>query len=311
MTKKIRLVFIGTGSAAPFNLKRMPCIALKYLHDLLVFDIGECCQYGLLEKRLKPVKSNLVILITHFHADHVAGIPTFLHTLKMSNRQKEIIIVGPSGLRQFITGIFSIYQLEKVPFPVKLLEVNSINNKTKIIENENYEIFAFPTKHHIPSIGYIFKEKDRKLFDEKKAELLGIPRTKVRKHLLDGKEIRLEDGRLIKPEDVIKGVKKGVTIGYTGDTKFFPDLIKFLEGVDILISEATYLEKTEKAEAEERFHLTAKQAASIAKEIKAKKLILTHISSRYKDLTVILDEAKSISGKFNVIIPNDGDELYL
>ncbi len=321
MPKPIIVHFIGTGAAAPFNDKLFPCIALRYDNYLILFDVGEGCQFGLFRKKIHPVKSHLIVLISHFHADHTVGLVGLLHTLKISGKGDVITIIGPNGLREFIQNIKEVFLLSKTPYKLALIEIDTSNirmGETIIIYEEmNFVVKAFKTIHDVPSIGYIFEERRIVKFNAKKAEMLGIPRTSIRRKLLEGKEIKLSDGRIIRPEDVIE-IMPGRKIVYTGDTRPLYECIPILKNADLLIHDATFLRKHDIERAEKRYHSTIEEAIEIAKKANARILALVHISPRYRREEIreavqkMLDkiiEKGEVPPK--IILPEDGESLVI
>lgn len=314
MPPPIKIYFHGTGGTTPFNLRKMPCITLKYEAYMVQFDFGEYCQYSLIQAGVHPFRSNLFILISHFHADHVGGLPTFLHTFKMVNNQKQknITIVGPVGLRTFIRGILSLFGLDDVINQLHLIEVDPQKNGIiRVVGTRKFEIYVFKTLHNVPSIGFIFKEKDYKKFNVKKAEEMGIPRSAVRGKLVSGLPIRIK-GIEIRPEEVVITVP-GRKIIYTGDTKVILDLKDIIHGADLLIHEATFLKSTHDKHADERFHATIEDVCRLAVEAKVKRLALVHISPRYSDMLDKLNDIAEeiVNKKLELIIPSDGDVIEI
>ncbi|MEX0568988.1 MAG: MBL fold metallo-hydrolase [Candidatus Njordarchaeota archaeon] len=312
MPPPIRIYFHGTGGTTPFNLRKMPCITLKYESYVIQFDFGEYCQYSLIKSGIHPFRNELYILITHFHADHVGGLPTFLHTFKIVNNRKEITIIGPVGLRVFIHTILNLFGIDDIIGMLRLIEIEPKENVAeKVIETKKFEIYVFKTLHNVPSIGFIFKEKNYKKFDVKKAEILGIPPGTIRGKLMRGLPIIL-NGKEIKPEDVVM-ILPGRKIVYTGDTKVIASIRNIIQDADLLIHEATYLKSTHSKHAEERYHATVEDVCKLAIQAKVKRLALVHVSPRYSDiLDMVQKTAKEIiDEKLELIIPSDGDTIEI
>ncbi len=312
MPPPIKVYFLGTGGTTPFGLRKMPCVAVKYEQYLVQFDFGEYCQYSLLEFGLHPFRSKTYILLTHYHADHVGGLPPFLHTLNIAGGKERITIVGPEGLQDFIESVLNIFGIKEVMKRLRLVEVRFKEYwYERIIEEKKFELYAFQTYHNVPSLGYVFKEKDMRKFDEERARVLGIPRGPIRGRLLRGLPVRLGN-KIIRPEDVTK-VVSGRKIVYTGDTTTCSKFPEVFRNADLLIHEATYLKCKHGKLAEERFHATVEDACIVAKTSGVKRLALIHLSPRYSELLEEVREiAQSILGSsVELILPIDGDVITL
>lgn len=312
MPPPIKIFFLGTGGIAPFSLRRMPCIALKYEGYLILFDFGESCQFSLIEKKLHPFRSKTYILLSHLHADHVGGLPTFLHTCNLTQITRPLTIVGPDGTRTFLETILDTFGISNVMDKLRIVEADPEDNQCQIVAKErDFTISTFRTEHSVPSLGYIFQERDFRKFDEEKAAQYNIPRTRIRRLLLVGKQIEIS-GRIIDPDDVTIKVP-GRKVIYTGDTRPLKHLIEIAKNADLLIHEATFIKEHEYL-AEARDHSTIEDAIDIAARARAKILALVHISPRYAEkINTITDYAKSLSASLGIklIIPSDGDEIII
>lgn len=319
MPQPIKIVFIGTGATAPFNLKKMPCIAVKSGRDLILLDLGECCQIGILKHKLHPVRSNLYILLSHLHVDHISGLLGFLHTLKLASKEGDVWILGPSGTKKIIEDIIETFVDDPLPFRILIREINLNKSFEHVLTTSYFRIFGFRTTHDVPSIGYALIERTKPKFNAKLADNLGIPPSK-RKELLLGKTITLPNGKIVSPKDVLLPPPVGRKIIYTGDTRpiYNSTILDLFKNCDLLIHDATYIRERHETLAEERFHSTIEDAIDIALITNTKKLALFHISSRYKDRSIIQDIAiKYLKNKKNekttleVLIPDDDDVLML
>jgi ribonuclease Z len=230
------------------------------------------------------------IFITHMHGDHVLGLPGLLQTMALLDREKRLDVYGPLGIKRFLEGIRETVQFV-LTFPV---EIHEIQRKGIICEEEEYFVQAVWANHVIPSLAYAFIEKPRpgKFYPEK-AKALGVPEGPLWSKLQHGKKVKLSNGRIIKPEDVAGPPRPGRKIVYTGDTRPFKGLAKFASNADLLIHDAT-LDNEMAERAEEDGHSTPEQAARNAKKAKVKQLILTHVSARYDDASILLEQARKI-----------------
>jgi ribonuclease Z len=174
------------------------------------------------------------------------------------------------------------------------VEIHEIFEPSTVCQEKDYVVETVWAKHVIPSLAYALVEKPRpgKFYPEK-AKALGVPEGPLWGELHHGKEVRLPNGKIVKPEDVMGPRRPGRKIVYTGDTKPFRGLVKFAANADLLIHDAT-LDDTLAGRAEEDGHSTPSQAATIAKKAKAKKLVLTHISARYDDASLLLEQARKL-----------------
>jgi ribonuclease Z len=286
----IEITFLGTSSGIPDKRRGHPAIVLEYsseTKDYLLFDCGEGTQLRLMMAGISFMKINK-IFITHWHADHFAGLIPLLATMNLEKRKKELKIFGPEAGR-FVKNILELGYFG-TRFPIIPIDVKFIGDEiNKIDETKDYEIFSIPTLHTVPSVAYCFKEKDRYSINLNKLKELGLSRGPWLKKLKrDGKanfkggEVRIED---------VADIKKGLKVVYTGDTKPCDNVIKISENADLLIHDATFIEEDE---AVGKSHATVKDAAEIAKKANVKELILTHFSRRYANIKDLEAGAKDV-----------------
>ncbi|MBO3769925.1 MAG: ribonuclease Z [Thermoproteota archaeon] len=282
-----RLFLLGTSAAVPTPSRSHPCIALWWRGETMLFDCGEGAQRQLMIAGLSIEKiSN--IFITHMHGDHVLGLPGLLMTMSLQNRRSPLRIFGPNGLKQFIESCLPMI-FHQPAFP---LDIQEFVGNVLVTSGKNYRVYSYRVKHSIESYAYCFKEDDRPgKFNVEKAEELGIKPGPLRSMLVKGESVRLENGRVVKPEEVVGPPRPGVKIVYTGDMGDTPGFEEFCRNADILIHEATF-DESMNAQADELQHSTCIEAAKLAARAGVKRLILTHISSRYGDTSVILEQAK-------------------
>jgi ribonuclease Z len=300
----MRLIFLGTGAAVPTKKRAHASIALKINGEVLLFDCGENAQRQMIYTEVSPMKIKN-ILISHLHGDHILGIPGLLQSMAFAGRKEEINIYGPVGIKEMIIHALSI-GYHGINFKINVYEINS-KEGIKIIDNEKFEIYAFPVKHSVPSYAYVFKEKKKPRLDINKAKALGVKVGPDLKKLKNGIPVKLENGKIIKPEDVLLPPKKGICVGYSGDTIPIEEFGEFLKelGCGVLIHEATY-DNTLKENAIETMHSTVEDAIKIAEIAKVETLILTHISARYDDdISIYEKQIKECNGKIDVIIAED------
>ena len=262
----IELFFLGVGATFPIKGEGMPCIAIRRLGEIFIFDFGENCQLEFFKSGL-GVNKPLHIFISHMHGDHFLGIAPFLQTLSLQGRKKELTIYGPKELRDHL--------------------LNTLNH------DKEYYIEAINALHNIEAFSYIFSEKEKPgKFDTIKAKKLGIPESPVRKKLKEGIPVKI-GSKIIYPKDVLGPPKKGVKISYSGDTRYNEKFIEKAYKSDVLIHEATFSIDDED-EAELTGHSTSRDAAIVAKRSNSRLLLLTHISARYSNKNKLLSEAREL-----------------
>jgi ribonuclease Z len=208
----------------------------------------------------------------------------------LMNRQRKVDVYGPEGIVQFLEGTREALQFG-LTFPVEIHEIRTAG--TVCVEAE-YVVGAVWAAHSVPSLAYAFVEKPRagKFYPEK-AKALGVPEGELWSKLQHGEQVTLSNGVVVKPEQVSGALRKGRKIVYSGDTKPFEEFARFAAGADLVIHEAT-LDDALAEKAAEDGHSTPSQAAEAAAKAKAKKLVLTHISARYADATVLLSQAQKV-----------------
>ncbi len=287
---KIKITFLGTSSAVPTITRNHTSILLSHGSENILIDCGEGTQRQLRKAKINPCKINK-LLLTHLHGDHVFGIPGLFQTLNLNNYSKTLQIYGPKGTKKFIQDIFKTFVLTKL---IKIkINVNEVTNH--VFETADLKVSALPLEHGIHTIGYAFEEKNKlRIKKEKLSKLKISPREKTKlAELTKGKNIKLNN-KTIKVKDYTY-LELGKKISIILDTKLNPNIKKLAENSNLAIIESTFLSNPDKEKAGKYKHLTAEQAAKIAKQSKVKQLILTHLSQRYeyKD-NLILKQAKKI-----------------
>ena len=282
----MEITFLGTSEAVPTAERSQLAMLLKYKNESILIDCGEGTQ-----RQFKIAKINLFkitrILISHWHGDHVLGLPGLLQTLALNNYSKTLRIYGPKGTKKFMNLL-----LRTFIFKEKLkTEIYEITKDGVFVDSKDFQIKALKMKHFTPCLAYSFIEKDRRRINTKFIKKIGLKPGPLVGKLQQGKKIKFK-GRVIKVKNATYLVR-GKKITFIIDTLMNKNCIKLAKDSDLLINEATFLDSTHLNRAKERGHLTAKQAATIAKRAKVKKLIITHLSQRYtKNPEVILKEAK-------------------
>lgn len=284
---QIQLNFLGTSASNPTKDRNLSAMALSFDGKILLFDCPEGTQRQLMKSKVSYMQINY-ILISHFHADHILGLPGLIATMSMHGRTEPLHVFGPKGIQEQIDKVLNLAFMKK-SFEIVCRELRS----GKIFDEKNFSIFATALKHEIPCYGFVFKEKDKSgEFQRKKALEFGIPEGPLWRKLQEGESIKFLE-KTFKPEQVMDYSKGriGRKISYVVDTmpdeKYFDEIMDS----DILIHEATFMEE-HLQRARETKHSTAKQAAIVAQKTNAKLLILTHFSPRHKDAEKIENEAR-------------------
>ena len=285
----MKLVFLGTAGAQPTVDRGLTCICLEKEAEILMFDAGEGAQLSYLKSGLGWNKK-MKIFVTHLHGDHCIGILGLLQTMTMQNRTEPLEIYGPKGIEEFIAANIKVLNFG-LSFPVMITSIE----EEKVVDEKTYSVFSCKADHSVPAYSYLFEEKDKPgRFNTEKAKQLGIPEGKLWNQLQNGHEIKVGD-KTVKPSEVLGEKRPGKKIGISGDTRPTKELEEFFKNCNYLSFDSTFLDEL-KDKAIETHHSTAKEAATLAKNANVENLILTHFSARYKDESVLVDEAKTIHG---------------
>ncbi len=298
--EKVRIKFLGTGNAVPTKLRNHSAILLSYKDENILVDCGEGTQRQFRIAGLSPCKITR-ILITHWHGDHILGLPGLIQTLAMSEYGGTLKIYGPVGTRKFIDLINSLVLGIKIK-----IEVTEVSSEI-FFERDDFLMESKEMNHGIPCNAYSFVLKDRLRLDKKKLKKLKLPNSPLIKDLQQGKDITV-NGKKIKSKDV-SYLEKGKKVTFILDSLLNEGAISLARNADLVVSESSFAQ-SEEEQAKEYKHLTSKDAATIAKKSGAKKLILTHLSQRYEhDPKAILSEAKKVFK--NAILVKDFDEIII
>ena len=236
------------------------------------------------------------VFVTHMHGDHMLGLPGLFQTMSLLDRERKLEIYGPSGIKAFVDVIGQTVQFT-LTFPI---EVSEIKDAGVVCEEKEYEVHATWADHVTPGLAYALIEKPRPgKFHPEKAKPLGVPEGPLWSRLQRGSTVKLPDGRVVRPEEVLGPPRPGRKIVYTGDTRPSKNLVRFAENADLLIHDAT-LDDELWERAREDGHSTPSQAAETAKKARAKRLVLTHISARYKTPDLLLEQARKVFPRVDV-----------
>jgi len=299
------ILFLGTSASAPSAKRGLAAQIVKHNEYRFLIDCGEGTQRQILQSG-SGFKNLTRILLTHGHLDHILGLGGLMSTFLRWEAVDELDIFGGRSaldrVHDLLYGV--VLRGHQPPMPLRLNEIKP----GTFFESDDFTVTAFSVTHRGPDcLGYVFEGKARRPFLPEKADELGVPFGPERRELVAGKEITLPDGKRIKPGDVLGPVQKGLKLVVVGDAGKTEDLVEVSKEADGLVIESTYLD--EEAEMARQFsHLTARQAAELAVRAGVKKLILTHISRRYREKDV-LKEAQAIFP--NTSVARDFDSFQI
>lgn len=294
------VTILGCGSALPIGNRFPSAQVLKHKAGYFLIDCGEGTQSRLREQQI-PYSKISHIFISHLHGDHFFGLPGLLSSFHLLGRKNPLKLFGPPGLMEILnlqfkySATFLNYEIEFFPIEKK--------EKHLIFESKSIEVFAFPLNHRIACHGYIFKEKKKPSnLIVKRIEAYNIPNYK-RANIKLGADFICEDGTVVPNSELTTPAAAPKNYAYCSDNRIKQSVKKYLEGVDVLYHETTFMEN-ETDRAKKTFHSTTIEAAKLAKELSVETLIMGHYSARYKDLNPLLLECKSIFE--NVILGKEG-----
>lgn len=285
---EMKVTFLGTSSARPTLHRNTSAILISYGPDSVLFDCGEGTQVRIMQSNARPSKLKAICL-SHFHGDHVNGLPGLLGTMGLNGRTEPLTLVGPSGLSRWLKTLRELGILTP-GFRLQLVD----HDEEEVLREDGWRVKSIPLIHRIPTMGFRFDEDDLLgRFDVLRAKELGVPNGPLFGHLQRGEDVTLDDGRVVRADQVVGPPRRGRRVAIITDTRPCAAVIDFAKGADLLIHEATYGNE-EARQAHERFHSTAAQAAEIAKKAKVKQLVLTHFSSKYARVQPLLAQAREI-----------------
>jgi ribonuclease Z len=299
------ILFLGTSASAPSAKRGLSGQVVSHNEYRFLIDCGEGTQRQILQSGI-GFKRLTRILLTHGHLDHILGLGGLLSTLlRWESIDQLDIFGGRSTLDRVRTLLYDVVlRGNQPPMPLTLKEIKP----GVIFEADDFTVTAFSVTHRGPDcLGFIFEEKARRPFLSQKADELGVPFGPERRDLVAGRDITLSDGRRITPGDVLGAWEKGSKLVVVGDAGRTDNLIEACKDADGLVIESTYLDEEEEM-AKQFSHLTARMGAELAQKAGVKKLILTHISRRYREKDVIA-EAQSVFP--NVVVARDFDTYQI
>ncbi len=282
---------LGCGGMMPLPYRHLTSVLLRRDGDLFLFDGGEGTQVSLKRLNLKWKKIN-AIFVSHTHADHVTGLPGILMLSSQVDRTEPLYIYGPPKIKEYIETNRKVLDMY-INYPIIIKEITA---PCIVHSGKDFYIRAFPLEHTKTCVGYTLEELDRPgEFNPEKARELKVPVGPLWSQLQNGFEVTAEDGTIVKPEQVLGKKRSGRKFSFVTDTLFKRSIIDEVKGSDLLICEGMF-ENALIDTAKEKKHMTACQAATIAKEANVKRMCMIHYSPRYtdKELHILLEEAQEI-----------------
>jgi ribonuclease Z len=298
--ENVKITFLGTGNAIPTKKRNHTAVLASFANENILVDCGEGTQRQFRHLEISPTKLTR-ILITHWHGDHILGLPGLFSTLAMSNYQKTLKIYGPKGTRRFMQVI------QELIFNYRInLEIHEVEQGV-IIDEKDFQVIASEMFHGTPTLAYSLILKDKIRLNKAKLKKFKLPNSPILRELQKGKDI-IHNGKKIRAKEVTYK-EKGKKITFILDTAFNRNAVELAKDSDILITESSF--SSEDAEkAKEYKHMTASESGKIAKQSKSRVLLLTHISQRYEhDTRIIEKEARKVFK--NTKLVKDFDSLKL
>jgi ribonuclease Z len=299
------VMFLGTSAMAPSIQRGLSAQVVIHNEYRFLVDCGEGTQRQILRSGIGFRKLDK-ILLTHSHLDHILGLGGLISTFTRWETVEQIEIWGgKSTLDRVHNLIFGVaLRGARTPVNIDLYEVKP----GVLMEDDEFVLSAFPVEHRGPDcFGYTFERKSHRPFMNDLAESLGVPQGPERRQLVNGQAVRLADGRVIQPDDVLGDPIPGDKLCITGDIGRTAGLSQYVAGADALICEATYLQY--EVELARRFgHITAREAAELALASDVKNLMLTHISRRYREHEIAAEANETFPG---AVVVRDFDHFYI
>ena len=284
----LEITLIGCGGTMPLPGRALAALAVKYRGRVTLVDCGEGTQAAARAAGVSLARVDCICL-THYHGDHIFGLPGLLQTMASLGRAEPVTLAGPAqGLAQWSALLLAL--AGPLPFAV---ECRSLSGQAQIPCPDGLELTAFPLAHRVPCVGYRFHLPRAGRFLPEQAAALGVPKP-CWKRLQAGESVRLADGRTIRPQQVLGPPRRGLTVVYGTDTAPCPALEAQAAGADLLLCDATYADEADAAKAALYGHSTFAQAAALAARAGARRLWLTHYSAAVADPEAALAGARTL-----------------
>ncbi len=278
---------LGCGGMMPLPYRWLTSLMTRFNGSSLLIDCGEGTQIAIKEKgwSFKPID---VVCFTHYHGDHISGLPGLLLTMGNAERRDPLTMIGPKGLEYVVNSLRVI--APELPFPIQFLEIEGAE---QTFELNGYRLKAFRVNHNIPCYGYTIEIDRAGKFDPERALAQNIPQ-KYWRYLQKGETVESEEGKVLTPDMVLGPSRKGIKLTYTTDTRPTRSIVENAENADLFICEGMYGEKEKAAKAVEYKHMTFYEAAQLAKDAQVKEMWLTHYSPSMTRAEVYMNEVRKI-----------------
>ncbi len=301
----MKLTILGCYAATPRTFTNPTAQVLEIKNRLFLIDCGEGTQVQLRKNKIKFSKINHVF-ISHLHGDHFFGLIGLISTFSLLNRNNDLHIYGPKGIKEIIKLQLRLSN----SWPNFNLHFNELENTNSeiIFEDEKVSVKTIPLQHRIYTNGFLFQEK----LDERKLNIEAVEHYQIEKcyyqNIKSGKDILLDDGRIIANSELTFDPIKPKSYAFCSDSSYFEPIIPIISNVDVLYHEATFLQSEENL-ASKTMHSTAIEAATIAAKAHVSQLILGHYSTRYYSIDLFKEEAETVFP--NVLLAEDGKTFDL
>jgi ribonuclease Z len=286
------IIPLGTASALPTDTRHLSALAVERKGRVLLFDCGEGTQYRLLDATLSRTRVD-AIFVTHLHGDHCYGLPGLLSTLALQQRTDPVDLVAPTGTRAMLDAIPGDAPGD-LSYPLRVTELDAGRAPATVYETPELSVTARPLDHRGFAMGFRLEEKTRPgRFHPDRARALGVPEGPAFAHLQEGESVTTPDGTTVRPEQVLGPPRPGVAVAYVTDTRPCDGGRALARDADLLYHDATFADALHDRAAETG-HSTAREAATVARDAGAERLLLGHLSARYDDPAPLAAEAQAV-----------------
>ncbi len=301
----IDVCLLGTGGMMPLPNRYLTALMVRYNGKSMLIDCGEGTQIAMKKRGWSPKPIDM-ICFTHYHADHISGLPGMLLTMGNAERTEPLLMVGPKGLERVVKALRII--APELPFPIEFHEISGDEDELTLPGMPEFKIKAFKVNHNITCYGYSMQLARTGKFNVEAARANGIEQ-KYWNPLQKGEIIHTDDGRTFTPDMVLGEARKGLHLTYVTDSRPTDGIVKNAEGSDLFICEGMYGEPEKLQKAKENRHMTIYEAAELAKKAGVKEMWLTHYSPSLVNPKEYLPEAKKIFS--NTVAAKDGKAVTL